>query len=98
VVLATDAGITADEVERVIEGPDAPGWDALEAALLRAVDELVDDAVIADATWAVLADHLDVQQRMDVVFTVGTYEVLAMALRSFGTELDADLDRKPASP
>jgi alkylhydroperoxidase family enzyme len=98
VVLAADAGIAADEVERVVEGPDAPGWDLLEAALLRAVDELVADAQITDATWAVLADHLDVPQLMDVVFTVGAYEILAMAFKSFGVELDADLVRKPASP
>jgi len=98
VVLATDAGITAEEVERVVEGPEAPGWEPLEAALVRAADELLADAEISDATWAVLADHLDAQQLMDVVFTVGTYEVLAMALRSFGVALDADLVRKPASP
>jgi alkylhydroperoxidase family enzyme len=98
VVLAADAGITAEEVERVVEGPDAPGWAPLEAALLRGADELLEDAGMADTTWAVLADHLDTQQLMDVVFTVGTYEVLAMALKTFGVELDADLARKPASP
>jgi alkylhydroperoxidase family enzyme len=98
VVLAADAGITPEEVERVVAGPEASGWEPLEAALLRAVDELVADAQVTDATWAVLADHLDVPQLMDVVFTVGTYEVLAMAMRSFGVELDADLVRKPPSP
>ena len=36
---------------------------------------------------------------MDLVFTVGAYEVLAMALKSFGVELDDDLlERKRASP
>ena len=34
---------------------------------------------------------------MDLVFTVGAYDVLAMAFRSFGVELDADLLRKRAS-
>ena len=98
VLLAGDAGITPEEVDRVIEGPDAPGWAPAEAALLRATDELVAEAEITDATWAALADHLDAQQLMDVVFTVGTYEALAMALNSFGVELDDDLVRKPASP
>ena len=98
VVLAGDAGIGPEEIERLITGPDAPEWDPLDAALLRAADELVADAQIADATWAVLREHLDVQQLMDVVFTVGTYEVLAMALNSFGVELDPDLARKRHSP
>ena len=62
--------------------------------MVRAVDELVRDAKIADGTWAVLAAELDQQQLMDLVFTVGAYEILAMALRSFGVELDDDLRRK----
>ena len=36
---------------------------------------------IGDATWAVLAAELDEQQLMDVVFTVGAYDLLAMAFR-----------------
>ena len=59
--------------------------------MLRAVDELVADALVSDATWAVLAASLDDQQLMDLVFTVGAYDLLAMAFRSFGIELDADL-------
>ena len=59
--------------------------------MLTAVDELIGRAIISDSTWAVLAGELDDQQLMDLVFTVGAYEVLAMAFRSFGVELDADL-------
>ena len=49
---------------------------------------------IADATWAVLAAELDRHQLMDLVFTVGAYDLLAMAFRSFGVELDADLGQQ----
>jgi alkylhydroperoxidase family enzyme len=91
VVLAADVGISDDEVGQVAEGPDAPGWSAFEAALVRAVDELVADALITDATWATLAAELDTQQLMDVVFTVGSYDLLAMAFRTFGVALDDDL-------
>jgi AhpD family alkylhydroperoxidase len=90
-VLAGDVGLDPDEVDRVAKGPDADGWSPLEAAMLRAVDELIADAVIADPTWAALAAELDDQQLMDLVFTVGAYETLAMALLSFGVQLDADL-------
>ena len=38
-----------------------------------------------------LAAELDEHQLMDVVFTVGAYDVLAMALRTFGVPLDDDL-------
>jgi alkylhydroperoxidase family enzyme len=91
VVLAGDAGLSREDIDRVARGPDAPGWSPLERAMLAAVDELVGDAMVGDATWAALAGELDEQQLMDLVFTVGAYEVLAMAFRSFGIELDDDL-------
>jgi alkylhydroperoxidase family enzyme len=90
-VLAGDAGITAAEIGRIAEAPNAPGWSPLEQAMLTAVDELVADATITDATWAALSTELDTQQLMDLVFTVGAYELLAMAINSFGIELDGDL-------
>src|SRR6478609_8144331 len=90
-ILAGDAGVEPEEVARVAEGPDAPGWSAIDQAMVRAVDELLADAAVADSTWEVLAGALDEQQLMDLVFTVGAYEVLAMAFRSFGVEMDADL-------
>jgi alkylhydroperoxidase family enzyme len=85
------AGIAPDEVARVRAGPSAEGWSALERALLSAADELVADARVADDTYAVLAAELDAQQLMDVVFTVGAYDLFAMALRTFDVELDDDL-------
>jgi alkylhydroperoxidase family enzyme len=91
-VLAGDTGLSAEEIVRIAEGPDAAGWAPLDRAMLAAVDELVADATIGDATWAVLAAELDDRQLMDLVFTVGAYDLLAMAFRSFGVELDADLD------
>ncbi len=71
----------------------AEGWDELDSALLRAADELVADARIADPTYAVLSRALETRQLMDVVFTVGAYEVFAMAMRTFDVPLDDDLQR-----
>ena len=89
--LARDAGLGDDDIARIAVGPEASGWSSLHRAMVRAVDELVSDALISDSTWSALAGELDEQQLMDLVFTVGAYEVLAMAFRSFGVELDADL-------
>jgi alkylhydroperoxidase family enzyme len=94
VVLAADAGIDEGEVARIAEGPASAGWSPLERAMLAAVDELLGDARIADATWRTLAAELDERQLMDLVFTVGAYDLLAMAFRSFGVELDGDLWRE----
>ena len=95
VVLAGDAGITPDEIDAIRAGADG-AWSPLERALLSAADELVDDACIHDDTWAALAAELDEPQLLDVIFTVGAYEVVAMVFKSCGVELDDDL-RKPAS-
>jgi alkylhydroperoxidase family enzyme len=91
VVLAADAGLSAEEVERIAAGPDAEGWPDLDRALVAAVDQLVADATIDDRTWATLSTELDAQQLMDLFFTVGAYDVLAMAFRTFRIELDDDL-------
>ena len=91
VILAGDAGIDEIEIARVTVGPDALGWDPLEQALLRAVDELIAEATVTDATWSALTVALDERQALDLVFTVGAYDTLAMALRVCGTPLDDDL-------
>jgi len=90
-VQALDAGMTLAEVDASREGPDAEVWSPVEAALVRATDELVADARISDETYAVLAAELDAHQLMDLVFTVGAYDVLAMAMRTFDLEVDDDL-------
>ena len=59
-----------------------------DAALLRAADELHDDSRISDATWAVLAERYSTEQLLDVVFTVGQYHLVSMALNTCGVELD----------
>ncbi|MEB8336226.1 carboxymuconolactone decarboxylase family protein [Streptomyces endophyticus] len=86
-----EAGMTDEEIERIGEGPEAAGWSEEERFLLRAVDELIADARIADATWRGLAKELDERQLMDVVFSVGAYDTIAMVFRTFDVVLDDDL-------
>src|SRR5262245_23278211 len=71
VVIGKKAGLTDDEIERVKEGPEAPGWSEFDAALLRAVDELRGQAFISDAVWDALAATYDTRQLLDLIFTIG---------------------------
>jgi hypothetical protein len=91
--MGRDCGLTDDEIMWIAYGPDLPYWDEFDAAMLRAADELVADATISDTTWAVLADHLATEQLLDVIFTVGAYEVIAFMFRACRTEFDDDLLR-----
>jgi alkylhydroperoxidase family enzyme len=87
-ILATQAGITDSEILRIVEGPAAEGWTAFQRTLLKAVDELHEDAFISDTTWNALAREYSEEQLMDLVFTVGQYNFVSMALNSFGVQLD----------
>lgn len=82
------AGGTDEEVLRITKGPDAPGWSAFDAALLRAADELHNDQFIKDSTWKTLAEKYNDKQLLDLIFTVGQYTMVAMYLNSAGVQFE----------
>lgn len=85
--IGRDCGLTDDEIKRIKTGADAEGWTGLEAAMLRAADELVADHHLSDATWDALAE-LGEKGRMDLVMTVGQYTQVSMMLNSFGIQIE----------
>jgi alkylhydroperoxidase family enzyme len=95
VVIARTIGITDDEITRVSVGPDAGGWSDEDAVLLRAADELHNDQTLTDATYAALATRYDVQNLLDLVFTVGQYHVVSMALNAFRVDREDDVTGVP---
>jgi len=87
-VIALRSEISAEEVQRTKADVIDDDWTAHDAALLRAADELHDDACISDATWATLASSLSEKQLLDAIFTVGNYHIVSFALNSCGVQLD----------
>jgi 4-carboxymuconolactone decarboxylase len=87
VEIAKREGISEQEIERVKQGPKA-GWDKPDAMLLQAVDDLFENSVISDEVWAALSAKYSTQQMIDLVFTVGQYNLVSWALNSFGVPLD----------
>jgi alkylhydroperoxidase family enzyme len=85
--IGKQCGLSDEEIAQVKQGPDAKGWSPLEAAMLRAVDELTSDHFVSEKTWADLAELGD-RGRMDLVFTVGQYTQVSMLLNSFGVQLE----------
>jgi 4-carboxymuconolactone decarboxylase len=78
-------GLTDADIEAARSGNAENDFDR---ALFGAVDELDEKSNISDQTWAALSERLDEKQRMDLVFTTGNYIALAMALNTFGVEVE----------
>jgi 4-carboxymuconolactone decarboxylase len=85
--MGREVGLTDEDIAGIQRG-EATG--ELDGAVLNAVDELGDKSTVSDATWAALSEHLDERQRMDLVFTIGCYGALAMAINTFGVEPDQE--------
>ena len=88
IVIGRDAGLNDGEIKAIAEGDSAPSWSEAERTLIKATDELHADAFIGDATFAELQKHFDEKQIFDVIFTVGQYNMVSMALNTTGVQLD----------
>jgi alkylhydroperoxidase family enzyme len=86
VVIGKRVGLTDDDIARVKAGPDAPGWSSLDAAIVRATDELHDDACITDGTWAELAQFYDESQLIELCMLIGQYHLVSFTLNSLGVQ------------
>ena len=95
VKMAFDGGVTSDEIDRVAQGND--GFDGTDLLVLEATDELLDDGRISDELLPLLGAALDTHEQMDLVFIVGTYNMLAMAFETWRLVPEADTAPLPPS-
>lgn len=88
VKIAKRDGVTAYEIERVALGSEAEGWSEHEAAILRAVEQLVADQMIDDETWEILSRTWDEQQLIELPALVGQYIAVALIQNSIRLRLE----------
>ncbi|MBO0852379.1 MAG: carboxymuconolactone decarboxylase family protein [Nocardia sp.] len=81
VAMAAGSGISEADIEGITRGELTAEFDRL---LLAAVDELDEKSSLSDSSWDALTPYLDERQRMDLVFTVGGYAMVAKAFNTFG--------------
>jgi 4-carboxymuconolactone decarboxylase len=79
-----EAGLSEEQLEAVVDGASADVWSPLERALLRAVDEFVDDFALGDATWDALSASFGPAPLLELLFVIGGYLSLAGVLNSIG--------------
>lgn len=87
--IARRVGMSEDEIVRVTNGAEAPGWAADDALLLRTADELHEKARITDVTWAALAERYNEPQLIEICMLIGQYHLVAFTLNSLGVQLEA---------
>jgi WS/DGAT/MGAT family acyltransferase len=87
--LAQGAGIEGSIVERVFDGPDAPGWTDRERDLISAVDSLVHKKDIDNALWQRLRKHYSEPRLVELCLLVGHYEMLATTISALRIPRDS---------
>ena len=90
VEIGKKAGLKDEEIERIKLGPDAKGWSPIDSTIIRATDELHSDSFVSDTTWNELKQTYNDNQLMDLIFTVGNYTMVSMALNTLGVQLESE--------
>lgn len=88
VEIAKRVGISTEEIERITLGSTAGAWIAHEAALLKAVEELQANAMIANETWHVLAQQLNEKQLIELPILVGQFQSVAFLQNALRMRLE----------
>lgn len=87
--IGRQAGLSAEEIQRVRDGPAAESWTGRRRVLLQAVDELHADRTLSDATWALLREHgFGDVELIELCMLTGHYEMLAMTLNALRVQPD----------
>jgi len=76
VVVSKRLGLSSEDIEQVTVGSSSPHWTEHERALLQAAEELIDNAMISDATWEVLARDYDEKQLFELPVLVGQFSTV----------------------
>ena len=82
------AGLSMDEIGRVARNPLAPDWSDKDAALLTAVDELINERRISTESQERLSEYFGANQIMDIIVIHGMYVTLGCMINTWGLELD----------
>lgn len=77
VMIAKRNGVTAEEIEQIIEGSSSPAWSKRDRAIVRAIEELHFDSMITDETWADIQEFYNDKKQIELVILAGQYKTVA---------------------
>ncbi|RDI50742.1 alpha/beta fold hydrolase [Nocardia mexicana] len=97
--VATELGMSEQEIDAATTDPEAREWTEHDAALVRAVDELRGPgATVTDETWRRLGIRYDEPQLLELLALVGAYTLVAGLANSCGMPVDEWLGDPAGSP
>ncbi|GAA0300115.1 hypothetical protein GCM10009087_07440 [Sphingomonas oligophenolica] len=70
-------GFSEDDIDRIIIGSSASGWDADDRAIVSACEELRGNAMVTDETWDKLGERLNDHQRFELLVLIGHFTNVA---------------------
>ena len=95
---ARQIGMTDDEFAALRSTDPSPVWSREEQSLLDAIDQLCGTGRIQSQTWNILAETMDRQALMDLVYSIGFFTMNIWAVGAMGVPLEPDFAEfsKPA--
>jgi alkylhydroperoxidase family enzyme len=91
---ADRVGLTPEEQRSITHGTSGDAcWPAEEATLIRAVDELHDQADIGDETWRALERILTAEQLLDLLMLAGWYHAISFVANAARVPLEEGAPR-----
>lgn len=89
---AQGAGLTAPEIDDLAGDALRLEWAPSDLARIGLVDEMCSTGTISDETWAAAMDGSDDRQRIELLFLIGFYRMMAGFVTAVGVELEPGLD------
>ena len=93
VVRGLAAGLSLEEINHIVEGPQAHIWSRRDTTLLSSVDQLFHHRCIDDATRTQLEEFFSEQQIVDIVSLQGLYLTIACVIGTWGVEIEEHVSR-----
>jgi alkylhydroperoxidase family enzyme len=92
------AQVTPEELASLVHGgPDDPGWDGSERALLRLCDSLHASCDVDDALWDELRAHFSEEAILELLLLAGFYRTVSTLTAVLRLPLEAFAERFPAA-
>lgn len=89
--VARSVGLSAEKIEAIKDGPEAPIFNKLERMVLRYTDAVVLNVKAGDTIFNALAQALSPRELTELTLTIGFYMMVCRFLENF----EVDIEEKP---